>query len=315
MTKITNKALTSFVLFLLSSILPIQAPAGLLAETTISNQRPFDILTGLFSRTLSQKDNEELISFAEDYRKNIGYLSSASLDHIPHAIHFVWLGNRPFPQKSIPNVISWIEHHPGWDVFFWTDSAEASVPVPGMKKRLVCDYDFGVLTPYISRSTEFCERADMMRYMILFQEGGVYADHDVWCEQSVDTLLSHFDFVAGLDPSQVHPGIESNIIPNNSTIISRPGHPILSNTIGNIALNWDSATQEYLETGHKNRIELVARRTLAPFVTAVKTHRNIETRDIVLPDIYFYSHGVFPQEVFEKLHTEGYVYVIHKHNL
>jgi mannosyltransferase OCH1-like enzyme len=240
-------------------------------------------------------------------------MKTPPLKHIPQVIHFIWIGPRPFPEKSIPNVISWIQHHPDWEIIFWTDSDDRNVPVPGMKKRLVQEYDFGALSPLLAQSTVYCEKTDMMRYTILFKEGGVYADHDIWCDKSVDPLSSHFDFVVGLDPAQEHPGIESNVIPNNSIIISRAGHPILLKTIETIIQGWDSATQMCPGTDQKSIFERVMRRTLSPFVSSIKNCRNLETRNIILTDIYFYSHKAFTPEELENLRQKGYIYAIHKH--
>lgn len=275
----------------------------------------FFTLMGEPKTQLSAQDKNELRELSNDYDAQINILSQPPINRIPHTIHVIWLGPKDFPERSIPNMLSWKRNHPEWQFFFWTDSKTRPLPVPGMTRRLVQEYDFGVLGPYIALSTNWGEKADMMRYTILFKEGGVYADHDVYCERSVGPLVDHFDFVAGCDPSQPHPGIESNVIVNNSTILSRPQHPILGSAIEQIVRGWHTALEKCPGSDGMSELERVARRTLAPFIEAAKGCRCLgHNKDIILPSSFFYSHGLFLPGMIERLKSEGYVYVIHKHS-
>jgi len=263
------------------------------------------------------QDVLDLHSFAEQYQKNILFLNQEiPRGTIPYVIHFVWLGPKPFPNKSIQNVLSWKNHHPDWRFILWTDSKERNPPIPEMEIRLVQERDFGLLQHLIETSTNWGEKADMIRYSVLYQEGGVYADHDVWCEKSVAPLIETFDFVVGCDPLQEHPGIDSDLITNTSTIMSRPGHPILQATIAEIANGWELASQKVTGTDKLSNLTRTMLRTVAPFVSKVKGGTNLEgNRDIVLPSIYLYSNEVFPEDVYESLLLKGYVFAIHKHNV
>ena len=283
-------------------------------QNTLSHTPSFEDLMGSPTVTCSPQDLQDLREFSEDYQKKIQYLNEPHRGTIPKVIHFVWLGPKPFPSISIQNVISWKTHHPNWQFILWTDSKEREPPIPGMEIRLVQEYDFGSLQPLIESTNYWAEKSDMIRYMILYNEGGIYADHDMWCEKSVAPLVDAFDCVVGCDPQQQHPGIESAIITNNSTIMARPGHPILKKTIEGIVLGWDRATQQCPGKDPESSFMRTALRTLSPFVSAVKRYRNRKgNRDIILPAAYMYPHGVFSKDVFEKLRADGYVFAIHKH--
>ena len=88
-------------------------------------------------------DRADFKKLAKDYKKKIAFLKKKDLNTIPRKIHFIWLGPKAFPEASVRNVISWKKLHPNWEIFFWTDSPDRPIPVPGMKRRLVSEFDFG----------------------------------------------------------------------------------------------------------------------------------------------------------------------------
>jgi mannosyltransferase OCH1-like enzyme len=215
-----HQAISLLFLCTMVSVLPAQSYSeSSFPNTTFGKQNKtnsFFYLMGEPKTQYSEADTEELHCLSVDYDDHILSMTSRPLNHIPKQIHVIWIGPKPFPEKSIPNMLSWQRNHPEWTMYFWTDHPERAVPVPGMVKRLVQEYDFAGLAPLITQSSSWPEKADMMRYTILYQEGGVYADHDMWCEQSIEPFSDHFDFVAGCDPLQLHPGIKSNVFINNS---------------------------------------------------------------------------------------------------
>jgi mannosyltransferase OCH1-like enzyme len=284
------------------------------AQKDEPSENSFEVLMGPCTTTYSSQDLQDIRSFSDEYKKNIRYLHRPTLATIPKVIHFIWLGPKSFPDASVRNVMSWSKHHPDWRLILWTDSRERRPPIHGMEIRLIQEYDFGPLQRLIEGSNNWGEKSDMIRYMLLYKEGGVYADHDVWCDKSVAPLANGFDFVVGCDSQQKHPGIESNVITNTSTIMARPQHPIFEKTIEGVVQGWDIAMQQFPENDPESVFARALQRTLSPFVSAVKKFRNRHgTRDIVLPAIYMYSYQIFPNDIFEKLHSEGYVFVVHKH--
>jgi len=243
----------------------------------------------------------------KQYESSIFYLESAPIYTVPKRIHFIWLGPAPFPETSVANVISWIELHPLWDFYFWTDDPEREVPVVGMERRLVTEFDFGPLSPFIEEMENWGGKSDLMRYPILYQEGGIYVDHDVECIRSFDALSSYFDFIAGYEPLHHYtPAPKDPFIVNNGLIVTRPNHPILKKAI-------ERALDRWTEAGDvPGKLWKVVARTFDPFTYTSKAFLGEgDDRNILMPACYFQSYGGFNKETISTLKEQGYVYAIH----
>lgn len=97
---------------------------------------------------------------------------------IPRIIHQTWKSDRP-PTPFRSHVESWRRHHPGWDHRFYDDAA---------CRRLVAEGFPDILDLY-DRCPHGVQRADIFRYLVVWREGGLYADMDVECVRSVEPLL------------------------------------------------------------------------------------------------------------------------------
>ena len=136
------------------------------------------------------------------YKTAIRYLEEEPIHTVPTSLHFTWMGPNPFPENSTPNLISWKEHHPSWDFFFWTDDPERPLPIEGAQRRLIANLDLGPFQSFFEESDNWSEKSDLIRFMIMY-EVGIYVDHDVKCVRPLNPLSSHYDFVAGYEP--LHP--------------------------------------------------------------------------------------------------------------
>ncbi|MBI3211434.1 MAG: hypothetical protein HYZ47_01955, partial [Simkania negevensis] len=154
----------------------------------VTMEDSFDRLLGLegggdaFIKT--EKDRDDLRFYQKLYEKNKGYqfLSSPVLK-IPAEVHLIWLGPRSFPKESVKHIRSWMSYHPDWTFHFWTDR-ERPPPCNGMQVHYVKDFPFQFLKKYYELSNNWGEKSDILRYEILYQEGGVYIDHDASCIRS-----------------------------------------------------------------------------------------------------------------------------------
>jgi hypothetical protein len=245
------------------------------------------------------------------YIKAIQYLKGDAINTIPKTIHFIWIGPKQFPEQSIPNLISWKSHHPNWKIFFWTDDPERPLPIEGMTRRLVSDFDFGPLQRCIEASSNWAETSDIMRYMIMYKEGGIYTDHDVECIRPFDPLRSHYDFAAGYSALHKFPfSVNSPFCPNNGIIVVRPHHPILEKTMERLLARWEQMTKEYPPN---NVIERVLARTFDPFTYCAVQFIDIEGyRNILLPASYLHSNGSLEAQIQQDLIEQGHVYAIHR---
>lgn len=213
-------------------------------------------------------------------------LSPASKLSIPHTLHIIWIGPKPFPEESIHNIESWIRWHPNWIYKFWTDRPRP-VPHRAMELSFIDSLGAFPLQSYFLESNNYGEKSDILRYEILHREGGVYTDHDVECFRSFEPLLQHFDFFCGLEPPHASI-INGAITVCNNLIGSKPRHPILEKTQKHVQERWEKGKQLFCAPDMPSVISRVAYRTFTSFDLAVKELLSAtDQNNIVFPAAYF----------------------------
>jgi hypothetical protein len=212
---------------------------------------------------------------------------------IPTVLHFIWLGPRPFPPESVENVRTWIENNPGWTVKFWTDR-DRELPCEGMEKVLVKDFSFFKLGHCFEESQNWGEKSDLLRYEILFQEGGIYVDHDANCLRPFDRLNRGYDFFCGLETPH-EPFVGRNVTCGNGVVGSRPRHPTVAKVIHLIAERWGPLGEKYRGRDEYSKIEVVMQRTYIALTDAIAETIDAQGNvDIVFPAAYFFSKSGIP---------------------
>nr|QBK87498.1 MAG: glycosyltransferase [Marseillevirus LCMAC201] len=78
---------------------------------------------------------------------------------------------------------SFIASNPGWTIILWTDR---------MNRNLIATY-FSWFLKYYDNYEYNIQRADVIRYFILWMYGGIYADTDLLCKRPLDDLLREMD--------------------------------------------------------------------------------------------------------------------------
>ncbi len=251
----------------------------------------FESLTGkdlpTWTYVQTKEDVEHLNFFKRiyDLRKGLVAASNEAL-RIPKIVHFIWIGPRAFPRESVENVRTWMAKNPDWTFNFWTDR-NRPVPVPGMQTRMIQDLNFLKLKECFAKSDNYGEKSDVLRYEILYQEGGVYVDHDVKCFKPFDSLNCAYDFYCGIDMPYTS-SLPSCIYTTNNLIGVKSGHPILMKCMEMLADNWDRIESDYPGEDRDSMLNRVLHRTFWYFGQAVKEVGNQEeNRDIVFPAYYF----------------------------
>lgn len=235
----------------------------------------------------TQEDKAHLNLFKQIYDSTKNYLHEpGSTARIPRSVHFIWLGPKPFPLKSIENVRTWMGKNPDWTFYFWTDRVRP-LPVPGMTMRRVQDFSFLKLGDCFSKTENFGEKSDVLRYEILYQEGGVYVDHDVKCFKSFEPLNSSYDFYCGIDMPYTS-NLPSCVFTTNNLIGIKPQHPIMLSCMNKLVEKWDEIEKNYPGEDRDSMVNRVHHRTFWLFGEAVKEMHNLTgNRDIVFPAYYF----------------------------
>lgn len=257
----------------------------------------FDSLMGKetphWSYLVREEDNTFLQACRAVYETQIRTPPTKSFK-IPKIIHFIWLGPRPFPPESVENIRTWMAHHPDWTVKFWTDR-DRPVPCKGMQRFFVKNFPFMKLKHCFENSENYGEKSDILRYEILYREGGVYADHDANSLRSFEPLHTTYDFYCGLEAPH-EPFVGQSITCGNGVIGSRPHHPAIKKVIDLIAVRWDPLGRQYRGRDSYSRTEVVMRRTYIALTDVLKGGAlNQEGNvDIVLPAAYFFAKSGIP---------------------
>ena len=236
------------------------------------------------------------------YQLEQSFPAKQSFSDIPKRIHFIWVGPKAFPQESIKNIYSWIEKHPDFQVYFWTDR-ERPLPHPMMKIRYVQGFDWQYLRQQFLESDNYAEQSDLLRYEVLYQEGGIYVDHDVECFQSLMPLIQSCDLFCGLEPPH-KPVAEVSVTVCNNLIGSCPLHPILKKTINNVLQKWGRYKIVYPGIDVDSVTKRVYYRTFASFDDAVKELMGEQPyKNRVLPAGYFNKigkkFGIYANHLYE----------------
>lgn len=293
---------------------------ALFSDSPVQKLQSYELLSGCYNEIdkywheFSTDDRHDLEQFAAAYYQQVPLLRSPVAKHyrIPKVLHFIWIGPKPFPEDSIRNVESWKKRHPDWIMKFWTDDLDRPCPVEGMEKHLISEIRFFKLKDYLKKTSNYAEKADLLRYEIIYNEGGTYVDHDVKCYLPFDIFHSHFDFYVGLENPHSNKGTKTKVFPCNCLFGARPGHPILGETILEVVKRWKAVEKLYPGEGRSNTFNRVINRTFHAFTLATKRflQRN-NNRDIVLPSSYFFAHTILRPKTIKSFKRKKLIYAAH----
>ena len=149
---------------------------------------------------------------------------------IPRRLHHIVLG--PL-SRSVP--LNWqrarnacIVLHPNFDqFFFWSDENSEAF--------LQTNYPWFVPT-WKSYET-FVQKADSLRYFVLFHYGGIFLDMDLSCRVSLNPLLNYLESSSSLSSSpDLFFGVKAFPVGiSNGFLISTRAHPFLRRVMDNLA--------------------------------------------------------------------------------
>lgn len=163
----------------------------------------------------------------ENYAAFIKHPPYSVIPKIPKILHHIWLGG-PMPEQYVLWRKKWQAMHPDWISMLWTDKEVAHLNLENQE--------------YYDETTSFGEKANLLRYELLYQFGGLYVDTDCECFRAFDLLHHCCDFYAGCEyPQRSWSG--NKIMIGNSIMASRPGHPLVAKFINNIEKTWHEELQ------------------------------------------------------------------------
>jgi mannosyltransferase OCH1-like enzyme len=142
---------------------------------------------------------------------------------IPKILHFIWLGDRKIPKNFINYMTGWKDLHQNWEYKLWTNT-------PFLK-------NIGLY----NKSELLAQKADIVRYEILYKFGGVYVDTDMECIKCIEPLTKDLRAFVGYENDE---GLVGNAI-----IGAIPKHPLLDFIINVLPYEYVNNTEVIWQTG------------------------------------------------------------------
>lgn len=116
---------------------------------------------------------------------------------IPKKIHIIWIGPKEPPMKWIN---SWKVFHPDWEFTLWDNDK-----VFGRKWKNQKHIDYYLNNP-IEGKTRYEGVADLLKYEILYEEGGITPDADMECVANTEELYEGYDLFGIYENEIKRPG-------------------------------------------------------------------------------------------------------------
>jgi hypothetical protein len=140
------------------------------------------------------------------------------IPRIIHQTYFEDLTKERFPQLvRLQN--TW--KAAGWEYRFYSDDTAREYIGENYPERFVSVFDALLPGAY---------KADLFRYLVLFKEGGIYADIDVMLDANLDQFITP-DLAFFVPIDSVGGYADQNFCLWNGLIGSAPAHPVLANAI------------------------------------------------------------------------------------
>lgn len=212
------------------------------------------------------------VFFQELYEqeKNKFHEKESNSYKIPRIIHQIWLGgNLPTGYKKWTE--TWMNWE-GWQYKLWTEAEVKQLSLYNSK--------------LFQEAKNFGEKSDILRYEILYQQGGIYVDIDFKCLKPdfFDFANREYSFYAGIEPLENSP-----LRCGNALLASSPGHPLLEATILNLS------DHVKLKSGFSTLIK-----TGPVYLTdQFYNNRDLFEDAIVFPPTFFYPIAGNEQKIWE----------------
>ena len=143
---------------------------------------------------------------------------------IPHILHFVYItgnekGNKKelgIPDENVKNIKSFLHFNPNWTYYFWSDESARAL-ISERHPALISTYD---------SYTRPIAKTDAIRYVLMYEFGGVYVDLDTECFRPLDRATMKYACILSPEPF-VHSAVlyGQNYYISTAMLLCRPKHP------------------------------------------------------------------------------------------
>lgn len=143
---------------------------------------------------------------------------------IPRIIHQTWKTDE-IPVRFEKWIKTWTKNHPDWEYWLWTDDSA---------RQLIAERHPQLL-PIFNNYPQGIRRADALRYVVLYEFGGIYADLDLESLMAVDSMHRKYSCFVSQEPYE-HPILDSNFesLVINAVLGCRAKHPFMKLLMDNL---------------------------------------------------------------------------------
>ncbi len=196
------------------------------------------------------------------------------IDAIPKIIHQIWIGPLEPPREAME---TWKKLHREWDYILWTEKN-----LPELKNQDAFD-----------RSKAHAQKADILRYEILYRHGGIFVDADEYCIKEITPLYQEIH-QNKCDCFAVRETDTSELIANG-IMGCTAGNAFMGKMVNEINIDqqgqpWEIVGPKYLTKmvdKHSPAIHLFKSKVFLPIHHSEKHRRKIDLNLLKLdPEIY-----------------------------
>jgi hypothetical protein len=171
---------------------------------------------------------------------------------VPHILHQTWK-DREVQSVFESRIASWVTKNPEWKYRFWTDADNRDLI------KTIYPESLDMFDGYHSN----IQRADAIRYFILYEYGGMYADLDFEALRPLGQLLESSEMAdVGVILGQ-EPYAHSRVLYDqprmlcNAIMISCPHHPFWKAVIDELHARYDAGIKTVRATGPRMLTDVV----------------------------------------------------------
>lgn len=183
--KTTTTAATSTATFTTTSAIPTP-----ITPETIEMKRLKDLKSAIEKGSLHR-------AFIQSPPTEVGYI-------VPYKLHFIWI-THPMPERYIENLKTYRKFNQIYQIHLWVDekSLESAQVVHDQISNVILHdiRDLDMVDFYLfSKATNVGVKADILRYEVVWKEGGIYCDIDSVALKPFDSNFLHSFVMFTLDP-------------------------------------------------------------------------------------------------------------------
>jgi GT2 family glycosyltransferase len=179
------------------------------------------------------------------------------MNSIPKIIHQLWIGPKPAPTKLMD---TWKDKNPNFTYIRWNEEEILKRNV-----TITCQHR-------IDEMIEINGKADIIRWEILYEYGGIFLDADSICIEPIDDILMNKKCFAGWEQEQLREGLIAT-----GTMGFPPKHPLVKG-----AIEW---IQHNCVDFYKNGLQ--AWKTVGPGLLTMMYDTGLYNDLTVFPSYYF----------------------------